>query len=286
MTISTFGATGPQYGTTGSPRDQLVPLLVQFVNPSTRQAVDVVGPAVRFQHDGQAVSVQAVGSVEQPDRSYPLVANVPAQTGLYRIAILTSMMAPGLYDLEFTGQSSIDGQTVTLLVKGQIGVGSVSIVDDLIVRLRSALMDDIVEQYQLDRPIHQWNLDQLYVYLRESVGEINATGPRLTAWSLDDTGFMPDTLVVDGARIRALQARARFERANEMDYSDQHTLSIKRADFYLQMAQQLGEVWRKLVESFKRASPPRTIALRSQRTPFRISRVIGLLPNFSSYFPG
>lgn len=285
--ISTFGAGSASYGATGSPRDQLVPLLVQFRNPATGDAIDPTNPKVRFLHDGAPISVQTLGSPEQPDHTYPLLANVPPTTGLYRVAIFTSFLAPGLYDVEFSGEATVNSQATTLIVKGQIGIGAISVVDDLIVRLRIALMDDRPREYQLDDNLtHHWNIDELYTFLRESVGEINATGPRMTAFSLEDTSFMPDTLVVDGARIRALQARARFEKANEMDYSDQHTLSIKRADSYMQMAQQLAEAWRRTVEGWKKATPPRTIALRSQRTPFRVSRVIGLLPNFSTYFPG
>jgi hypothetical protein len=286
MTISTFGANLASFGTSGSPRDHLITLAVQFKDPATGLPIDPLAPKVRITHEGQPVSVQALGSAENPDHTYGLVASVPPSTGLYRFSFFSANMRPGVHHVEFFGDATISGQSTTLLVKGLIEFGEISVVDRLIVKLRMSLMDDIVQQYQLDAPFHQWNIDQLYSFLEDATSEINAIGPRITNFCLDDFATLPSVLLLDGARVRALFARARFEKANEMSYSDQHSLDIKRANDYFQMANTLDGIWRKTVEGWKKATPPRPIGLKSQRTPFRLSRVIGLLPSYSTFFPG
>lgn len=289
MAISTFGGSESSFGTSGTPRSSPIALKVQFRHPETGAVVDPAGPKVRLtREDGQPVSVQALGVAEDPDHTYTLLPNSPPSTGLFRFSFLPNNLPAGLYKAEFFGTVTLaDSSTTTIVVKGSIGLGEISLIDDMINRLRTELFDTNfwIRQYQLDAPIHQWNVDDLYVFLQDATEEINLIGPRSTGYTLESLPSGAYVLAIDGAKARALDARARFEKANEMDYSDQHTLSIKRADFYAQQAEKLRDQFAKRVESWKRSTPPRSIGLGNQRLPFRIQRVIGLLPGFETYFP-
>lgn len=294
MGTKTFGGgTAAFVGDTGSPIDSLIVLKVQFRDPTTStegpgDKIAVTSPTVRILHASRPISVSAIGSAEQPDsHAYPLNPNVPAQTGLYRFSFLTNGLKAGLYDLEFTGQATLsDDTTTTLLVPGQIGLGTVSYLDSLMNRLSIALGDDRPDLYQLDGPFHQWNADQLYVFLIESLSTFNAAGPRFTQYSLGEFPQVIDHLLIAGARIQALYSRARLEKSNELIGGDGHTPDIKRADSYFQFAQRHETIWLQQIKDWKLATPPRVIGLRNQTMPFRISRVIGLLNNFQTFFSG
>lgn len=291
MGVKTFGGGTAGFAETANPRDGLIVLKCLFRDPTTStegpgSAIDVTSPSARVLHNGKPVSVMALGSSEQPDHSYPMLPNAPAKTGLYRFSFLTNRLKPGLYDLEFTGSALLsDSTTTTLLVRGQIGLGEISYVDSLINRLYINLGDDRPELYQLDQPFHLWNVDQLYVFLMEGLSMFNATGPRFTSYGIENFPQVVDHLLIDAARSRALYARARLEKQNEATMSDgAHNLDIKRADSYFQYATGAEKGVLEAVREYKRATPPTTIGLRSQRLPFRVSRVIGLLNSSQTFF--
>lgn len=252
---------------------------------------DVESPRIRIFHgfERRPVNVDVLETNENTDRSYPLLEVDPPQTGQYKFSFLTGMIEPGLYELEFSGtiKETLSGggeRDKTLLVKGEIEIGEISRRIDFVNRVQMGLMDDFPDEYRLDEPVYQWKKDQVYTYLKEALGRINATGPRRTSWTFDTFPVEVDELLVTGAKIWALYARARLEKANEMDYSDVHTLRIARAQDYKNLADTLLQDWTQAVVGYKKATPPTPIGLRSQRLPFRINRVIGLLPNYQTFF--
>lgn len=174
----------------------------------------------------------------------------------------------------------------TLVVRGQLGIGGISRIQDFLNRIRQGLMDDCPELYRLDEPVHQWTNQQFYTYLREAQDRINNTGPRRTFYEIESFPIGQDEFLVTGAKIWALYARSRLEKANEMTYSDLHSLDIKRADFYKSLADQLYRDWIESIVSWKRSTPPTPIGINSQRLPFRIFRVLGLMPNYQTFFSG
>ena len=282
MAVVTFSGGARNRETTY--RNASVTLHVQFKDPDGA-AVDVLGPVGYLLFEGVSQTLDAIGSAPDEALRYSLI-DVPGVTGLYKLVFLTTGLRPGMYRVGFEGTwADADGEQHVLRVEGNIALGEVTRKDELIRRIQYALMDDIDPRYyRLDEPIHQWTADQLYVHLLAAMDSINAFPPRLTAFTIDDLPF--DQFAVDGGRVYALYARARFEKANELTYSDVHTLDIKRADFYKSLADTLHERWRALVIDFKKATPPTPIGLTSQRLPFRIRRVLGLLPNFRSLFSG
>ncbi len=171
-----------------------------------------------------------------------------------------------------------------LRIEGNFELGTISRVDDWVRRVQNALMDDDPELYRLDEPVHQWSYHHIYEHLRLAVDQVNAFPPRVTGYGFED--LPNDYFAIGGARVEALYARARLEKASEMDYADGHSLNVKRGEFYKQLADTLYGQWRALVIDWKKATPPTSIGLRGQQLPFRISRVLGLLPNFRSLFSG
>lgn len=286
MTVGVFSGGANNHGNAGPTagiRDSLVSLQVQFLGLDGL-ATSVTDPYVQIFHEGELVSVEAIGSTEQSDHRYPLLA-VTGVTGRYKISFLTTRLKYGIYKVEFTGQIlDDDSNPHTIMVAGTIAIGEISRLQDWINRVSIGLMDDHPEEYRLDEPVNQWMQDQIYTYIREAVDRINLFPPRLTNY--DFASLPSDELAVTGAKIWALWARARLEKANELSYSDTHTLDIKRADFYKQLADSLYKDWMELVIAFKKMTPPTPIGLKSQRLPFRIARVIGLLPNYSNFFSG
>lgn len=284
MGVHTFGRGSLQ--SSDRPQESLITLRVQF-NDLNGVAADPVSPMVRISKDGVGVNVESINAAMNPDFTYPLSAFVPAVPGLWQFSFLTSRLQPALYTVEFGGTFTDDfAVNHFVIVPGQFQLTEITILQDLINRVRFSLMDDqvMVREYRLDKPIPQWTPEHIFTYLREAVSQINSTGPRITGYGVDQVPPTIDHLVVDGARYRALYARGRFEIANEMDYSDQHTLSIKRGPAYIQLAQRLEDSFLKAVESWKKASPPEPIGLKSQRLPFRATRVLGLLGGSSNYF--
>jgi hypothetical protein len=260
-------------------------LRVQFKDASDPpQPVDVIDPVGVLLHGGQPQELAALGSVPQEGLRYPLIAAGPP--GLYKLSFLTTGLKAGHYNVRFEG-SWVDpfSVTQTLRVEGEIALGEISRTDSLIARVYTALMDDVDPRlYRLDEPVAQWSSDQLYLHMLAAVDGINAFPPRLTHFDFDTVPF--DQFVVDGARVYGLYARARFEKANELAYSDVHTLDIKRADFYKSLADTLYAQWKEAIVAFKKMTPPTPIGLKGQQLPFRISRVLGLLPNFKTLFSG
>lgn len=271
-------------------RTSLITLTVTFKDFTQPVGVptDVTNPRIRILHDKVTVSVNALGVTQNADGTYDMSALIPPQTGTYKFAFLPDRTPAGVYNLEFTGEFTdpSSSETKTLIVNGTIGIGEISRLEDWIVRIKRRLMDDFPEWYRLDEPIQQFQPDQLYSYIRDVIDRLNNIGPRITNYDIDG---IPDSLsefVVTGAMVFALYARARLEKANEMNYSDLHTLNIQRADFYKSLADSLWKDWEEAVLNFKKATPPTPIGLRAQRLPFRVFRVIGLLPNYQSFFSG
>lgn len=256
--------------------------------------VDVANPRVRIFHgfEKTPVDVDILKTVQNTgDHSYPLEPVDPPQTGQYRFAFLTTWLMPGLYNLEFAGDitETLPDTTTrqkTLIVKGELEIGEISRLHDVINRVQMGLMDDFPYEYRLDEPVHQWKKDQIYNYIREALSRFNSTGPRRTSFDIDSFPYGNEELLVTGAKIWALYGRSRLEKANEMNYSDVHTLNIDRASMYKQMADTLMQDWTRAVQDWKKMTPPTPIGLRSQRLPFRVSRVIGLLPNYQTFFSG
>lgn len=275
-------------GNNSTPAVQNVPIFlqVQFKDASDPPVpVDVLEPIGRLTHDGVAVELAALGVVPVAGLGYPLIP-VDGWTGRYKLSFLTTGLAAGHYGVQFTGTwIDPDGVPRTLEVSGEIGLGAVERTDALIARTKASLMDDVdPRMYRLDEPVPQWSADQIYLHMLAAVDVINALPPRLTFFDFTVIPF--DQFIVDGARIYALYARARFEKANELSYSDVHTLDIKRADFYKSLADSLYAQWKEMIVAWKKMTPPTPIGLRGQQLPFRISRVLGLLPNFKNLFSG
>lgn len=274
-------------GRNGAITLQNVPIFlrVQFKDGSDPSVpVDVIDPVGIILHEGVPQTIAALGSTPQEGLRYPLIS--AGSTGLYKLSFLTTGLKSGLYRVMFQG-GWIDPFSVvqTLQVGGEIAIGEISRTDSLIARIETALMDDIdPRMYRLDEPIAQWTPDQLYLHMLAAIDAINAFPPRLTSFDFDTIPF--DQFIVDGARIYALYARARFEKANELTYSDVHTLDIKRADFYKALADTLYQQWKDSIIAYKKMTPPTPIGLKGQQLPFRISRVLGLLPNFKTLFSG
>lgn len=294
MATPIYQSLGTNYSSTPSleVRSSAVSLQVYFKD-STEAAVAVNSPLARFSfaddtRGDEPVTPEALTGGPNTDGTYPMdpvLANLVPIPGLYQLTFLTNAMSAGLYNIQFTGVNPLDSNR-TLLVRGQFALGELSRVQDFINRSRQGLMDDHPEDYRLDEPVKQWTAQQLFSYARDVVDRINMTGPRLTDYILE--GFPPglDELVVTGIKIWALYARSRLEKANEMTYSDQHSLTIARADFYKNLADALYRDWLAAIMAFKKASPPTPIGVRSQRLPFRVFRVLGLLPNSASIFSG
>lgn len=254
--------------------------------------VDVENPRIRIFRgfDNEPVDVDVLSTSGSVDHSYSLSQVDPPQTGKYKFSFLTTWLNPGIYSLEFAGEITENlnpgFRKKTLVVKGDIGIDAITRLNDVLNRALMGLMDDFPSDYQLDEPVNQWRREQIYAYAREALSRFNATGPRVTHF--DFNNFPPgiEELLVTGTKIWALHARSRLEKANEMNYSDVHTLDIKRADFYKNLADTLLQDWTRACQDWKKMTPPMPIGLRSQRLPFRIFRVIGLLPNYQTFFSG
>lgn len=273
-------------------QDSLISLQVLFKGLDGC-ASDVENPRVRIFHgfEQRPVDVDVLESANPSvEHTYPLLPVDPPLTGQYRFSFLIGLLEPGLYNLEFAGEIDevLTGGTrkKTIVIKGDIEIGEISRRIELINRMQMGLMDDFPDEYRLDEPVYQWKRDQLFVYMKEALSRFNATGPRITNFTLDSLPVNTDELVVTGGKIWAIYARSRLEKANEMSYSDVHSLDIKRADFYKGLADTLLQDWIRAVQDWKKATPPTPIGLRTQRLPFRIARVIGLLPNYQSFFSG
>lgn len=261
-------------------KDGLVSIRVAFRNPDGNY-VDPSVPTGRFLYEGKVVkNVQVLLSTPGSDGTFVLSQ---VSTGIYDVSFLTVGMKPGLYILESWGQIMWVGKPIQLRSSGTIEIGEISMLQYYINRLRVKLMDDMVSWYRLDEPIHQWSASNLMACLTEALSHINNRGPRITYEAFET---VPEDLIVTGGMIYALESRARIELANAMNYTDGHSLNIDRSPKYLQMAQQLRAGWDISIESWKRATPPTPIGLKSMRLPFRIFRVIGMLPNYQSYFEG
>lgn len=263
-------------------RDPVIPLRFQFKDPDG-VAVDVTSPTVRVSHEGAAILLSAFGASPDSARRYTLL---PAgATGLYKLTFLPTGLPAGLYGVVAEGTwTDPDLVARTLRIEGSLGIGDISRVDAMINRVQAELMDDHPEWYRLDEDCHQWSRDQLYVYLCTAIDRVNMFPTRATRYTFDSLPI--DHMAVFGAKVEALYARARLEKANEMDYSDVHTLQIRRAEFYKTLADSLYAQWKEEVTAWKKMTPPTPIGIRGQQLPFRVSRVLGLLPNFRSLFSG
>lgn len=273
-------------GTNASLRGSQITLQVQFkdltgaaTNP-TNPKFKLVDPEV-----GEVVSVEVLGVTQNQDHTYTPEA---LGSGRYSVTFMTTGLRECIYQVEWTGEyiDIADARTHTRIIAGTVGIGSISYTQDYLNRVVARLMDDHPEEYRLDEPVAQWRPSQLVKYLRDAVGRFNAIGPRYTTCTIDTFPAEIDELLVTGTVIIALRARARLEIANTMSYTDGHTLNIDRAPKYMQLADTLSREWIEAVISYKKATPPKPIGIRSQRVPFRINRVIGLLPNYKSFFSG
>lgn len=265
-----------------------VPIFLRFLfrdGSDPPVPVNVVGPVATVLREGVAQKLAALGSTAGPDLKYTLIA-VAGSTGLYKLSFLTTGLSAGLYRVLAEGSWTDPFSVVqTLQVEGEFALGEVARLDSLIARVETSLMDDVDPRlYRLDEPIPQWTADQIYLHMLAALDTMNSFPPRLTSFDFDTVPF--DQMLVDGARVYALYARARFEKANELTYSDVHNLDIKRADFYKSLADTLYAQWAASVTSYKRMTPPTPIGLKGQQLPFRVSRVLGLLPNFKTLFSG
>lgn len=246
---------------------------------------------IQFKMNDTVMTVEAVDSTLDVNKY--TINKITGYTGLYKFQFLTTGMAPGLYDVIWTGIAPVGTQpdppalpvTTTIQVLGQLGIGAVSRVQDFINRIRFRLMDDHPEDYLLDKAgVFHWNKVEIFECLRDALSRFNSQGPRQTAFSFEDCPA--DEMIVTGGVVFALYARARFEGANAMQYTDGHSLHIDRGPFYKQLADTLYQDWTKAVEGWKKSTPPSPIGMKSQRLPFRIYRVMGMLPNYQTYFSG
>ena len=281
MPVAPFMWTG---GVSNNRRDNsantVIPVRVGFRDLDGNY-VNPVNPTGRYLRDGKVVQgIQLLASTMAPDGTFPLS---PVSTGIYSAAFMTTGMTPGLYVLETWGDIVWNTKTLTVRVGGTIELGEVSMLQYYITRLRIRLMDERPNLYRLDEPVPQWPAETLAACLMESLSHINNRGPRITYEAFETVG---EDLIVTGGMIYALESRARLESANAMQYTDGHSLNIDRGPRYLAMAQQLRNGWDQTIESWKKATPPRPIGEKSQQLPFRIFRIIGLLPNYQSYFEG
>lgn len=283
---------GQQITGSSAYQDSLITLRVLFKGLDG-DPVDVISPRLRFYTgwDNTPVNVDSLGVDELESRAYPLEPCVPPVTGQYSFSFLTTSLKPGLYQVEFAGETTeqrtaTEAVPHTVLVKGEFEIGQISRLHDILNRAQMGLMDDFPFEYRLDEPIHQFKKNQIFVYIKEALSRINSTGPKITGFTIDSFPAGHDEFLVTGAKIWALWARARLEKANEMNYSDVHTLNIDRGPFYKELADAWFRDWLEAIISFKKATPPTPIGLKSQRLPFRVNRVIGLLPNYQTFFSG
>lgn len=275
-----FSQLGPQ----AAIRASQVTLQVQFKGLNGVEA-NPANPTFRMidPETGETVSIEALGTVQATDGTY-----VPESMGLglYSLSFFTTGLQQSIYEVEWAGQYTdpSDLRVHTRIIKGTLGIGAISLEQDYINRVTFRLMDDHPEEYRLDEPSKWWRPSQIYQYLRDSIARFNAIGPRFTSCTVDTFPMAIDELLVTGAVIWALRARARLEIANTMQYTDGHSLNIDRAPKLMQLADTLYREWEAAVKDYKKATPPTPMGIRSQRVPFRIFRVIGLLPNYQSFF--
>lgn len=242
-------------------------------------------PKVTFlTNDGDIQAVEVLAGTQNGDGSYT-PNQVAGQPGQMSLSFLTTGLAFGTYLVNWTGVF-LDSLTVphTISIEGNIELGAISRTQDFIYRITQNLRDDFPEEYEISEPVPQWRPQQLFTYLREAASRFNSIGPRVTLVQIESFPPQIDDLLVSGAVCFALWARARLEKANEMDYSDGHTLRIARADFYKTLADDLYKNWVDAVQSWKRMTPPTPIGLKSQQLPFRVYRTLSLLPNSQSFF--
>lgn len=288
MAVVTFGIGGDQTREplTNVLRNTAITLRVQFKDPDLLPTT-VLNPTGQLLHAGVAVPLVALGSAPDAQLRYGLLP-VAGFVGRYKLTFLTTGLPAGLYRIVFEGDwiDVADGSVLKKLrIEGDVAIGEISRLDDWIRRVETSLMDDVdPRMYRLDEPVAQWSADQIYQHIQAAVDAVNAFPVYYTSYTIETLPI--DQFAIDGARVYALYARARFEKANELDYTDGHTLNIKRADFYKSMADTLYGQWRELVIGFKKMTPPTPIGLKSQQLPFRISRILGLLPNFQTLFSG
>lgn len=277
MAVKTFLA-GQSNDLRDNTKNSLVSLRLRFKNPAGNP-VNIKSATGRLLHENKVVeNFELVTGTVGQGGVFPL-AHI--QTGLYAVSFLTVGLKYGIYKLEAWGNIEWESKPLILRVEGTIEIGEISMIQYYVTSLRVRLMDDMVSWYRLDEPIHQWPTDTLATCLMNALSHINIRGPRQT-----NVGFesVPEDLIITGGLIYALESRARIEIANTMNYTDGHSLNVDRSPKYTQLAQQLRGDWDVSIEGWKKSTPPTPIVLKSQRLPFRIFRVIGMLPNYQSYF--
>lgn len=288
MATRTFGGGLNNYEPARIGKQVEITLMVQFKDqqdPPT--ATDVTdGKAFIKDIEGTTIGVEVFSpTVQNADKSYSLT--LVTSPGLYKLQFLVSgAMKPGLYSAEFQGKITVGPNQHTLTVIGQFGIGEISRIDDYMNRIRLRLMDDFPDDYTLDEPVNQWRRVNVFACLRDALSRFNSTGPRRTEFTFDTYPDTFDELLVTGGYVYALESRARLEKATQMNYSDGISLNIDRGPFYLQLATGMRTDWTRAVQDWKKATPPSPRGVRSVRIPFRINRVIGMLPNYQTYFSG
>ncbi len=261
----------------------LVELRVEFHDPDGAP-VDVTNEQARLTLSGEPIFPSfSTGGMPDSAGFIPLV-KVTGETGLYSFDFLTDGLQQAAYLVTFTGDIIFNSAPLTLTVQGTAGIGEISKTHAFMDRLRIGLMDNRHREYKIDRKVPQWNETELFIFLREALQAINSAGPQIRRYTFDTFPTDVEELLITGGRVYALEARSRLEIANELTYTDGHTLSIDRAQKYMAMAQQLRMDWLQRVRGYITATPPKPIGVQSQRLPFRITRVIGLLPNYSNFF--
>jgi hypothetical protein len=294
MTVANFGLPGQMSVADAAINPTAITIYVQFNMPDGNGGliptdVDPDTGRVQFLANDLPIALDPLDSTGDPTLKYTIVPVGPP--GLYKFSTLTTTLPPGIYTVVWTGTKTFGTTppaTHLLTVKGDLGFGEITPVHDILNRIRVRLMDDHPGDYQIDAAgINQWTKIEMFECVRDALSALNSVGPMRTAYNFGTIyteGI--DELLVTGGLIFCLYARARFELANTMSYSDGHTLNIDRAPLYKQLADTLMTDWTKRVEAFKKSHPARPIGIKSQRIPFRISRVLGLLPNYSTYFTG
>jgi len=261
----------------------LVTLRAQFKNLDGNLATPD-SPYLRITSmQSEPVTVDAIGSQLSEGR-YTVIQD-PVIPSIFSFSFIPHGLKEGLYKLEWGGKfQDGDGVFHTITISGQIAIGEINKVQDFINRVRDRLFDDHFVDYRLDEPVRQFPDRNIFQYIRDALSRINITGPINTNFDFNTLPGVLDELLVTGGVVFALYARARFEKANELNYSDGHTLSINRADFYKSLADSIQKDWLEAIVSYKKSNPPKPIGLKSQRMPFRVTRVIGLLPGYNTYF--
>lgn len=251
-----------------------------FFRDADDSLVDVTNPKVTItKNNGDYTLVDAAD-----------MTKVSGTTGKYSYTINFSDPAytEGLYQVKFIG---VDGST-TLKVNGQIKIGPITAYQGIIRSVRFRLkdfkrrLDTTTEllQYKLDdNTIFKWTENELASFIDNALSDINGSGPTITNYDYTTLPGALNGLLVTVSVVHALDAQAALEIANELDDADEK-LKIKRSGPYMQLANALRGSAYQRIKDFKFANRARAISLGTTRLPFRVQRVLGLVPGYGNLF--